>query len=113
MTVRSGACSHPAENEGPALALPLKGFGDSNMPGALIGGTAAGPTRDCISLHVSERSARVRGRSRGGPTESRSGFSFQFYGPRIGALYVRGLGTLTPLHPMLFGGGQERNFRPG
>ncbi|ELK14378.1 Selenocysteine lyase [Pteropus alecto] len=37
----------------------------------------------------------------------------KFYGPRIGALYVRGLGALTPLHPMLFGGGQERNFRPG
>ncbi|XP_007941766.2 selenocysteine lyase [Orycteropus afer afer] len=37
----------------------------------------------------------------------------KFHGPRIGALYVRGLGELTPLHPMLFGGGQERNFRPG
>lgn len=37
----------------------------------------------------------------------------KFYGPRIGALYVRGLGDLTPLYPMLFGGGQERNFRPG
>ncbi|XP_077011671.1 selenocysteine lyase isoform X2 [Tamandua tetradactyla] len=37
----------------------------------------------------------------------------KFYGPRIGALYVRGLGELTPLRPMLFGGGQERNFRPG
>ncbi|NXK44554.1 SCLY lyase, partial [Chauna torquata] len=37
----------------------------------------------------------------------------KFYGPRIGALYVRGPGTTTPLHPMLFGGGQERNFRPG
>ncbi|XP_066201655.1 selenocysteine lyase isoform X2 [Saccopteryx leptura] len=37
----------------------------------------------------------------------------KFYGPRIGALYVRGLGERTPLHPMLFGGGQERNFRPG
>ncbi|XP_004475876.1 selenocysteine lyase isoform X2 [Dasypus novemcinctus] len=37
----------------------------------------------------------------------------KFYGPRIGALYVRGPGDLTPLHPMLFGGGQERNFRPG
>ncbi|XP_012611130.1 selenocysteine lyase isoform X2 [Microcebus murinus] len=37
----------------------------------------------------------------------------KFYGPRIGALYVRGLGELTPLYPMLFGGGQERNFRPG
>ncbi|XP_008055915.1 selenocysteine lyase [Carlito syrichta] len=37
----------------------------------------------------------------------------KFYGPRIGALYVRGLGDLTPLHPMLFGGGQEWNFRPG
>nr|XP_044607198.1 selenocysteine lyase isoform X3 [Equus asinus] len=37
----------------------------------------------------------------------------KFYGPRIGALYVRGLSELTPLYPMLFGGGQERNFRPG
>lgn len=37
----------------------------------------------------------------------------KFYGPRIGALYVRGLGEQTPLHPMLFGGGQERSFRPG
>ncbi|XP_051481941.1 selenocysteine lyase [Apus apus] len=37
----------------------------------------------------------------------------KFYGPRIGALYVRGPGTSTPLHPMLFGGGQERGFRPG
>ncbi|NWS58656.1 SCLY lyase, partial [Chunga burmeisteri] len=37
----------------------------------------------------------------------------KFYGPRIGALYVRGPGTITPLHPMLFGGGQERSFRPG
>lgn len=39
--------------------------------------------------------------------------SLQFYGPRIGALYVHGPGTTTPLHPMLFGGGQERSFRPG
>lgn len=46
-------------------------------------------------------------------TERMTSFSFQFYGPRIGALYVRGLGDLTPLYPMLFGGGQERNFRPG
>ncbi|XP_074955578.1 selenocysteine lyase isoform X2 [Phalacrocorax aristotelis] len=37
----------------------------------------------------------------------------KFYGPRIGALYVRGPGTTTPLHPMFFGGGQERSFRPG
>ncbi|KAM7160360.1 selenocysteine lyase isoform 6-T12 [Macrochelys suwanniensis] len=36
-----------------------------------------------------------------------------FYAPRIGALYVRGPGVTTPLHPMLFGGGQEWNFRPG
>uniref|UniRef100_A0A3Q2Y2C7 Selenocysteine lyase n=1 Tax=Hippocampus comes TaxID=109280 RepID=A0A3Q2Y2C7_HIPCM len=36
-----------------------------------------------------------------------------FYGPRIGALYVNGLGVKTPLYSMLFGGGQERNFRPG
>ncbi|XP_039203022.1 selenocysteine lyase isoform X2 [Crotalus tigris] len=37
----------------------------------------------------------------------------KFYAPRIGALYVRGLGMNTPLHPMLFGGGQEWSFRPG
>ncbi|XP_025023159.1 selenocysteine lyase [Python bivittatus] len=37
----------------------------------------------------------------------------KFYAPRIGALYVRGLGVKTPLHPMLFGGGQEWSFRPG
>ncbi|XP_034736335.1 selenocysteine lyase [Etheostoma cragini] len=37
----------------------------------------------------------------------------KFYAPRIGALYVNGPGTNTPLYPMLFGGGQERNFRPG
>uniref|UniRef100_A0A3Q3WAM4 Selenocysteine lyase n=1 Tax=Mola mola TaxID=94237 RepID=A0A3Q3WAM4_MOLML len=37
----------------------------------------------------------------------------KFYAPRIGALYVSGPGTRTPLYPMLFGGGQERNFRPG
>lgn len=32
-----------------------------------------------------------------------------------GALYVRSLGSpsAAPLFPMLFGGGQERNFRPG
>ncbi|NXE91340.1 SCLY lyase, partial [Menura novaehollandiae] len=37
----------------------------------------------------------------------------KFHGPRIGALYACGPGTTTPLHPMLFGGGQERSFRPG
>ncbi|CAL9695912.1 unnamed protein product [Knipowitschia caucasica] len=37
----------------------------------------------------------------------------KFYAPRIGALYVNSPGTKTPLHPLLFGGGQERNFRPG
>uniref|UniRef100_A0A8C5GUV5 Selenocysteine lyase n=1 Tax=Gouania willdenowi TaxID=441366 RepID=A0A8C5GUV5_GOUWI len=37
----------------------------------------------------------------------------KFYAPRIGALYVNNPGVKTPLHPMLFGGGQERNFRPG
>lgn len=38
----------------------------------------------------------------------------KFYGPRIGALFVRGLVTkLTPLLPMFYGGGQERGFRPG
>lgn len=39
----------------------------------------------------------------------------KFYGPRIGALFIRGGGDSAeaPLHPMLFGGGQERNLRPG
>ena len=38
----------------------------------------------------------------------------KFYGPRAGALYVRGLEEkATPLFPILFGGGQERGFRPG
>uniref|UniRef100_A0A672SUZ3 Selenocysteine lyase n=1 Tax=Sinocyclocheilus grahami TaxID=75366 RepID=A0A672SUZ3_SINGR len=38
---------------------------------------------------------------------------FQFYGPRIGALFVNDPGTTTPVYPLFFGGGQERNFRPG
>lgn len=37
----------------------------------------------------------------------------KFYAPRIGALFVKGPGIMTPLYPLLFGGGQERNFRPG
>ncbi|XP_022104234.1 selenocysteine lyase-like isoform X2 [Acanthaster planci] len=37
----------------------------------------------------------------------------KFYGPRIGAVFVKGGGVTTPLYPMLYGGGQERNFRPG
>ncbi|KAM4694975.1 selenocysteine lyase isoform 2-T2 [Discoglossus pictus] len=37
----------------------------------------------------------------------------KFYGPRIGALYVQGLGHQSPLLPLLYGGGQEHNFRPG
>lgn len=37
----------------------------------------------------------------------------KFYGPRIGALFVNDPGTKTPVYPLLFGGGQERNFRPG
>ena len=48
----------------------------------------------------------------------------KFYGPRIGALYARGLGENlkssggpcgqgAPLYAMLSGGGQERGLRPG
>ncbi|MGH0145350.1 UNVERIFIED_CONTAM: hypothetical protein FKN15_010956 [Acipenser sinensis] len=37
----------------------------------------------------------------------------EFYAPRIGALYVKGPGVTTPVYPLFFGGGQERNFRPG
>lgn len=42
-------------------------------------------------------------------------FILQFYGPRNGALYIRQLGSETgaPLYPLFFGGGQERNYRPG
>ncbi|XP_076454055.1 selenocysteine lyase-like [Babylonia areolata] len=37
----------------------------------------------------------------------------KFYGPRIGAIYVNGPNKDVPVYPMLYGGGQERNFRPG
>lgn len=38
----------------------------------------------------------------------------KYYGPRIGALYVRDLEVgKVPLRPLLYGGGQERGFRPG
>lgn len=37
----------------------------------------------------------------------------KFYGPRIGALFVQSPKIATPLYPMFYGGGQERNFRPG
>ena len=31
----------------------------------------------------------------------------------LGALFVRNPKVVTPLYPMFYGGGQERNFRPG
>lgn len=34
----------------------------------------------------------------------------KFYGPRIGALYIR---NSCPIYPVFYGGGQEKNFRPG
>ncbi|KAL4221829.1 hypothetical protein ACF0H5_020083 [Mactra antiquata] len=38
----------------------------------------------------------------------------KFYGPRNGAMYVKGLDSNdVPLYPMLYGGGQERSYRPG
>lgn len=42
----------------------------------------------------------------------------KFYGPRIGALYVKNLGTkeivdCAPLKPLILGGGQERGYRSG
>ena len=40
-------------------------------------------------------------------------YNLQYYGPRIGALYIRGLGHKTPVYPLLYGGGQERGYRPG
>lgn len=60
MSLTNPATWHPAGNEGPAPALPLGGFGDSDMPRALMGAAAAGPTCGSVSLHVSEHSARMR-----------------------------------------------------
>ncbi|MCL4118189.1 UNVERIFIED_CONTAM: hypothetical protein GTU68_052388 [Idotea baltica] len=37
----------------------------------------------------------------------------KFYGPRIGALYIRNLNVGTPLYPLFYGGGQEKGFRSG
>ncbi len=40
--------------------------------------------------------------------------SHKIYGPRgVGALFVRRLKTKVTINPILFGGGQERGFRPG
>lgn len=38
----------------------------------------------------------------------------KFYGPKgIGGLFVRSFSPMVRLEPVIFGGGQERNFRPG
>ena len=37
----------------------------------------------------------------------------KFYAPRIGALYIREPNREVPVYPLLFGGGQERDYRPG
>ncbi|CAE1274833.1 SCLY [Acanthosepion pharaonis] len=37
----------------------------------------------------------------------------KFYGPRIGAVFARNPRSLIPLYPLLQGGPQEHNFRPG
>ncbi|XP_041377790.1 selenocysteine lyase-like isoform X2 [Gigantopelta aegis] len=37
----------------------------------------------------------------------------KFYGPRTGALYVHGQRMMSPIFPMIFGGGQELNLRSG
>jgi len=38
----------------------------------------------------------------------------KFYGPRVGALYIRGLeDKATPSYPFVLGGGQERGHRSG
>jgi len=41
-------------------------------------------------------------------------FLVQFYGPRMGALYVRELEhKVVPLYPLIIGAGQERGYRSG
>lgn len=90
-------------------APPPEGFWDASVSAGVTGARLWGPhVADCHSVLSTQTHASV-----GGPCLITTGFSFQFYGPRIGALYVRGLSERTPLHPMLFGGGQERTFRPG
>lgn len=37
----------------------------------------------------------------------------KFYAPRTGAMYVCGPDVEVPVYPMMFGGGQERTYRPG
>ena len=48
-----------------------------------------------------------------GISKSCNGFYvfLQFYAPRIGALYHRD--AAAPVHPIFFGGGQERGLRAG
>lgn len=38
----------------------------------------------------------------------------KMYGPKgVGALYIRGGPRMTPIHPLMWGGGQEQGLRPG
>lgn len=37
----------------------------------------------------------------------------KFYGPRIGAIYVKDLHIRNTIHPIFYGGGQEQGIRPG
>ncbi|XP_031975116.1 selenocysteine lyase isoform X2 [Corvus moneduloides] len=90
------------------------------QPAQSSGGAAQGPGAHGCSTDDWQGARGRAGAGRGLPdhrgTQVSPGspwLSPQFHGPRIGALYARGPGTATPLHPMLFGGGQERSFRPG
>nr|XP_020732121.1 selenocysteine lyase [Odocoileus virginianus texanus] len=92
------SCCPPGETGGDAVVWPSLPFSSGLYPSVSLPRGRQVLSTPKLGPSVSACPAPVSGR---------------FYGPRIGALYVRGLGEHTPLYPMLFGGGQERNFRPG
>ncbi|XP_068599822.1 selenocysteine lyase [Brachionichthys hirsutus] len=79
--------------------------------------TVVNKQRKCLTILLHTDAAQALGKI---PVDARElGVDYltivghKFYAPRIGALYVNGPGMVTPLYPMLLGGGQERRFRPG
>ncbi|CAH1776137.1 unnamed protein product [Owenia fusiformis] len=77
------------------------------------------PQYSSILLHTDAAQAigKIEVSVRSLPVDYLTIVGHKFYGPRIGALYFRSSKTpeqaSAPLYPMFFGGGQERNYRPG